>query len=272
MGCFQTGGIVMKFNKLKEFVNSLLDAPFISSIVFIPVLLLAPLPPLALIFLWAIGFEASVALALFAIAKKHKPAFPGALLFFAIFFLAVNICLARFSLMAIHANESVPFFEFLANLVSQGNFIVAIIISLALTVFQVYYAKNAACKLSEAAARFALDSMAQKNYEVDSMLNDGKISVDQARARRADIRNEANYYSSLDGATKFFAGTAVANALLCALLFAGSIAEELLFQEKTILQAVEASSFIALDNVLLFVFPILVASLSVKVVVNNSSS
>ena len=65
----------MKFNKLKEFVNSLLDAPFISSIVFIPVLLLASLLPLALIFLWAIGFEASVALALFAIAKKHKPAF-----------------------------------------------------------------------------------------------------------------------------------------------------------------------------------------------------
>lgn len=201
---------------------------------------------------------------------KIRMAFPKILQVYAILFFAIDIALAVFSLAGVWSDASVPLVSRLSNLICQGSFINGIISSLALLFGQYILAIKGAYRMSEVAARFTLDSMAQKNFQVDFMLNAGKISQDQAREQREDIRKEAEYYSALDGSAGFLAKTTKANTILCAIIFAVAVAIEILLQGKTRLQAVEGAVFLVAGNVPLFVLPVAIASLFVSVASNRS--
>ena len=187
---------------------------------------------------------------------KIRAVLPTFLLACAAIFFALDITLAVFSLASVWRDESIPFVSWLSNFICQGNFINGIITSLILRFGQYILVARRAYRLSEVAARFALDSMAQKHFEVDSMLNAGKISQEEAEKMRERIRNEAEYYSALYGSTRFLDGTAKANTILCAVIFAGAVAIEILLQGKTRLQAVEGAVFLVAGNVPLFVLPV----------------
>ncbi len=195
---------------------------------------------------------------------KTRMAIPKILLIYAIFFFALDIALAFFSLVSLLCNASVPLVSKLSDLFCQGNFINGIISSLALLFGQYILTIKGAYRMAEVAARFALDSMAQKNFQVDFMLNSGKISQEEAQEQRKCIRNEAEYYSALDGSAKFLATTAKANAILCAVIFAGAVAIEIFLQGMTRLQAVEGAVLLVAGNVPLFILPVAIASLFVS--------
>ena len=194
---------------------------------------------------------------------------PKILLACAAIFFVLDIALAFFSLASVWSGASVPLVSWLSNFICQGNFINGIITSLILLFGQYILVARRAYRMSEVAARFALDSMAQGFFEIDSMLNAGKISVDEAEKMREDIRKEAEYYSALDGSTRFLVGTAKANMILCAVIFAGAVAIEIFLQGKTRLQAVENAVFLAAGNVPLFVLPVSIASLFVGFAAKN---
>ena len=158
---------------------------------------------------------------------KIRAALPSFLLACAIVFFALDIALAVFSLASVWSGASVPLVSWLSNFICQGNFINGIITSLILLFGQYILVARRAYRLSEVAARFALDSMAVRFFEVDSLLNAGKISVDEAEKMRERIRNEAEYYSALDGSTRLLVGTAKANMILCAVIFAGASARSI---------------------------------------------
>ena len=183
------------------------------------------------------------------------------LLVCSIVFFSLDIALAVFSLAGVWRGECVPLVSRMSNLICQGNFIVGMLISLALLFGQYIFVAKCAYRMSEVAARFALDSMAQRFFEVDSMLNSGKMSVVEAEKMRERIRNEAEYYSALDGSTRLLVGTAKANMILCAVIFAGAVAIEIFAHGKARLQAVESAVFLVAGNVPLFVLPVAIVSL-----------
>ena len=83
-----------------------------------------------------------------------------------------------------------------------------------LIVIQVLVITKGATRVSEVAARFALDSMAQKNFAVDAELNSGAITEEEAQAKRAEIRRESDFYSAMDGSSKFVSGNVTAGIFI----------------------------------------------------------
>ena len=133
--------------------------------------------------------------------------FPSLLLVITLFRLGLNISISRLILIDGNAGEVVKVF---GNLVIGGNYVVGVVIFLMLMIIQFAVITNGAGRVAEVAARFTLDAMPGKQMSIDADLNAGLIDEDKARFRRKEIQTEADFYGSMDGASKFVRGDAIA--------------------------------------------------------------
>lgn len=177
-------------------------------------MLLVPLPPFVLDIAFVLNFAFSIGIILVTMYVK-KPlefsTFPTVLLFVTLARLALEISATRSILLNAYAGDVI---HSVGEFVVGGNFVVGIIIFIILFVVNFIVVTQGAGRVSEVAARFALDSMPGKQLAVDADLNAGLIDEAEAKQRRKDIAKEADFYSTMDGGSKFVKGDAVASIVI----------------------------------------------------------
>ena len=153
-------------------------------------------------------------MAVYVLRPLEFAVFPGVLLMITLFRLGLNISTTRMILSQAHAGEIIDAF---GNFVTQGNPVVGFIIFLILIIINFVVITKGSTRVAEVAARFTLDAMPGKQMAIDADLNAGLIDDQQAQKRRTEIAQEADFSGSMDGASKFVRGAAVAGLLITAI-------------------------------------------------------
>lgn len=187
-------------------------------------LILIPLPATFLDFLIIINMTVGMNILLITLSTKNVlefSTFPTVLLLTTMFRLGLNLSSTRLILTQGNGGKVIDAF---ANVVAGNNYIVGIILFIIITIVQLIVVTNGAGRVSEVSARFTLDAMPGKQMAIDSDLNSGLINEDEARKRRKDLQREADFFGSMDGASKFVKGDAIAGILITVInLIGGSL-------------------------------------------------
>ena len=192
-------------------------------------MMVVPLPPLLL----DIFFTANILLSLSVLmvsVNTYRPlefsSFPTVLLFATVLRLALNVASTRVVLVHGHSgtDSAGKVIQAFGEFVIGGNFVVGMLVFGILIVINLVVITKGTGRVSEVTARFTLDAMPGKQMAIDADLNAGLLTPDQARKRRAEVGQEADFYGSMDGATKFVKGDAIAGLLILAInIFGGLI-------------------------------------------------
>lgn len=192
-------------------------------VVAIATMLLVPLPTFLLDILLAANISFSVLLLIVGLYMPNALAllaFPSLLLLTTLFRLGLNVASARLILSQGHAGQVIESF---GTFLIRGELAVGIIIFTIITIVNFIVIAKGASRVSEVAARFALDALPGKQLALDSDLRAGLLTPDQAHAKREELRMESQLYGSMDGAMKFVQGDAIAGFFIIAANIVGGI-------------------------------------------------
>src|SRR2546425_8021947 len=193
-------------------------------------LLILPVAPMVLDLLLTVSIALSL-LVLLVILYLRTPAeftgFPTLLLFITLYRLALNVASTRLILLDGYAGHIIEAF---GNFVVRGNYVVGFVVFLILVLINFVVITKGAGRIAEVAARFTLDAMPGKQMAIDAELNAGLVNEGAARARRELVAREADFYGSMDGASKFVRGDAVAGLIITAINILGGLAIGILQQ------------------------------------------
>lgn len=196
--------------------------PLPAGILIIILLMVMPIPAFLLDVFFVINIALSIAV-LMAAMNSEKPldfsSFPSVLLFATLLRLALNVASTRVVLLHGHENEAAAgqVIEAFGAFLIGGNFAVGIFVFLILMVINLMVVTKGAGRVSEVSARFTLDALPGKQMAIDADLAAGLMTADEAKARRREVATEADFYGSMDGASKFVKGDAVAALLILAI-------------------------------------------------------
>lgn len=251
----------------------------------IPILLLIilammtlPMPPLLLDMLFT--FNITIALVVLCVAVySMRPldfaVFPTILLVATLLRLALNVASTRVVLLKGHEGGSAAgkVIESFGEVVIGGNYAVGLIVFIILIIINFVVVTKGAGRIAEVSARFTLDAMPGKQMAVDADLNAGVIDQEQARDRRLEITQEADFYGAMDGASKFVKGDAVAGILILLINLIGGLAIGMMQYQLDFNAAVERYALLTIGDGLVAQIPALVLSTSAAIMVtrNNSS-
>ena len=200
------------------------DLLLVIGIVFILLLLFAPIPTWLLDFLLLTNFSFALLLLLltFYVGKPLEfSTFPSLLLIATLFRLGLNLSATRLILTNAFAGHVIGA---VGEHVVAGNYVIGLIVFTVLIVVQYVVVTSGAQRVAEVAARFTLDSMPGKQMSIDADLNMGLIDQEEARSRRKVIEREANFYGSMDGASRFVKGDAIAGIIIILINIVGGLA------------------------------------------------
>src|SRR3954462_2503205 len=252
---------------------------------FISLLLviLVPLPPFVLDFLLVVNLTLSVIVLVTTIYVKSPlefAVFPSLLLAVTLFRLVLNVATTRLILTAgdryptpetaLHgAGEVVMGF---AGFVTGGSLVVGVIIFLIIFLIQFIVITKGATRISEVAARFTLDAMPGKQMAIDADINAGVINEAQARKRREDIAQEADFYGAMDGASKFVRGDAIAGIVITFVNILGGLYVGMVENGWEILPTARLYTQLTIGDGLVSQIPAFVVSLAAGLIVTRTSS
>lgn len=187
-------------------------------------MIIIPLPSFLLDILLVVNIALSVLIllmTLFSTNVLQLSIFPTLLLVTTLFRLGLNLSSTRLILGEGYAGNIIESF---GNFVFGGNYVLGVIIFLIIIIIQFVVITNGSGRVSEVSARFTLDAMPGKQMSIDADLNSGMIDEKTARRRRRELQQEADFYGSMDGASKFVKGDAIAGIIVTAVnIFAGII-------------------------------------------------
>ena len=248
-----------------------------------PLLLLAvlamvilALPPLALDVLFTFNIALSV-LVVMAVVNVSRPLdfgiFPTVLLLATLLRLALNVASTRVVLLHGHEGTSAAghVIEAFGQFVVGGNYAVGIVVFAILTIINFVVVTKGAGRISEVSARFTLDAMPGKQMAIDADLNAGLINQDEARLRRSEVRAEADFYGSMDGASKFVRGDATAGILILIINIAGGLAIGTLSHGMSFTDAARVYTLLTIGDGLVAQIPALLLSTGVAIIVTRMS-
>ena len=195
--------------------------------------------------------------------------FPSYLLIATLFRLALNVSVTRLILLHGYAGKVIESF---GHFVVGGSVIVGLVIFLILIVIQFIVITNGAGRVAEVAARFTLDAMPGKQMAIDADLNSGLINEDEAKRRRREVAEEADFYGAMDGASKFVKGDAIAAIVIVAINLLGGFAVGVLQQHMSFGQAIETYSLLTVGDGLVAQIPALLISLSAGLIVTRAAT
>ena len=202
---------------LKSMLNGGLAAPFV--LVALLAMIVLPLPPfmLDMLFTFNIALSLTIMLAsIYVLKPLHFAAFPSILLIATLLRLALNVASTRVVLLEGHTGTAAAgnVIEAFGEFVIGGNYTVGFVIFAILVIINFVVVTKGATRIAEVSARFTLDSMPGKQMAIDADLNAGLIDQDEARERREEIMRESDFYGSMDGASKFVRGDAIAGMII----------------------------------------------------------
>ena len=253
------------------------DLALAGAVVGILAMMIVPLPPALLDVMLTMNISLSL-LTLFVAMYILKPVefsvFPSLLLVLTLFRLALNVASTR--LVLLHGHEGTEAAGSVINAFGQfvvgGNFVVGFVIFLILVVIQFVVITKGAGRIAEVAARFTLDAMPGKQMAIDAELNAGLINEREARGRRELIAREADFYGSMDGASKFVRGDAVAGLIITAINILGGLTIGALQQGLPLAQAFETYTILTIGDGLVTQLPALIVSTASGMVVTRAAA
>jgi flagellar biosynthesis protein FlhA len=239
-------------------------------------MLVLPLPPLALdvLFTFNIALSIVIVMAVFYVARPIEfGVFPTVLLLATLLRLALNVASTRVVLLNGHTGDQAAghVIHSFGAFVIGGNFAVGVVVFGILTIINFVVVTKGAGRISEVSARFTLDAMPGKQMAIDADLNAGLITQDEARTRRAEVRAEADFYGSMDGASKFVRGDAVAGILVLFINLIGGLAIGTLGHGLSLANAARTYTLLTIGDGLVAQLPALLLSTAVAIIVTRMS-
>lgn len=203
--------------RFKSVVNGHLAAPMLLVALLAMVILPLPVFMLDMLFTFNIALSLVIVLAsIYMLKPLHFAAFPSILLIATLLRLALNVASTRIILLEGHTGSAAAgnVIEAFGEFVIGGNYAVGFVVFAILVIINFVVVTKGATRIAEVSARFTLDSMPGKQMAIDADLNAGLINQDEARLRREEIMQESDFYGSMDGASKFVRGDAIAGILI----------------------------------------------------------
>lgn len=238
------------------------------------VLMVLPIPATVLDVFFVLNLAISVIILTTAL-NARKPldfsSFPTVLLFATLLRLALNVASTRVVLVNGHEGEDAAgqviasFAEFLIG----GNFAVGLFVFAILLIINLVVVTKGAGRISEVSARFVLDALPGKQMAIDADIAAGLLTTEEARARRAEVAVEADFYGSMDGASKFVKGDAIAGLLILAVNVVGGFALGMIAHGMGAAEAGEAYVTLAVGDALVAQVPALLLSIAAAAIVTR---
>jgi flagellar biosynthesis protein FlhA len=243
-------------------------------IILILSMMILPLPPFILDLLFTFNIAMAIMVLLVSMFTE-KPldfsAFPAVLLFTTLLRLSLNVASTRVVLMEGHTGSDAAgkvieaFGEFLVG----GNFAVGVALFLILVIINFMVITKGAGRIAEVGARFTLDSMPGKQMAIDADLNAGLIGEAEARSRRREVAQEAEFYGSMDGASKFVRGDAMAGLVIMGVTVVGGLTIGMLQHGLSFADAAHTYTMLTIGDGLVAQIPALVISIAAGVTVSR---
>ncbi|GIZ12164.1 flagellar biosynthesis protein FlhA [Pseudomonas sp. NCCP-436] len=250
----------------------------------IPLLLLAllgmvtlPIPPLLLDTLFTFNIALSIVVllvAVYALRPLDFAVFPTILLVATLLRLALNVASTRVVLL--HGQEGPhaagKVIQAFGEVVIGGNYVVGVVVFAILVIINFVVVTKGAGRISEVSARFTLDAMPGKQMAIDADLNAGLIDQDEARKRRSEVAQEADFYGSMDGASKFVRGDAIAGLLIMFVTLIGGMAIGMLQHGLGFSDASQIYALLVIGDGLVAQIPSLLLSTAAAIMVTRVSN
>lgn len=269
----------MNILNLKHIINNLhmtgLGAPFL--VLLMLVMMVLPIPTLGLDLLFTFNIALSLIVLLVTVYSTRPlefSSFPTVLLVATMLRLSLNIASTRVVLLEGHTGTASAgqVIESFGNFVIGGNYAVGFVVFAILVIINFVVVTKGAGRVSEVSARFVLDAMPGKQMAIDADLNAGLVDQEEARRRREDIAKEADFYGSMDGASKFVKGDAIAGLLILFINILGGLAVGVGQHDLSFGEAGTNYTLLTIGDGLVAQIPSLLLSMGTAVIVTRVSS
>lgn len=249
-----------------------------------PIMVLASLAMVVLpmpAFLLDLFFTFNIALALVVLlvtVYTRRPldfaAFPTVLLIATLLRLALNVASTRVVLLKGHEGSGAAgnVIEAFGNVVIGGNYAVGLVVFLILMIINFVVVTKGAGRISEVSARFTLDALPGKQMAIDADLNAGLIDQEQARTRRGEVTKEADFYGSMDGASKFVKGDAIAGILILFINILGGLTIGMIQYGLGFSEAIQIYTLLTIGDGLVAQIPSLLLSIGAAIMVTRQNT
>ncbi|HXE37048.1 MAG TPA: flagellar biosynthesis protein FlhA [Azonexus sp.] len=245
-------------------------------ILMILAMMVLPLPAFVLDLFFTFNIAISVLVLLVAVNTQKTldfSVFPTVLLVTTLMRLSLNVASTRVVMLEGHTGPDAAgkVIESFGHFLVGGNFAVGIIVFMILVVINFVVITKGAGRVAEVAARFTLDAMPGKQMAIDADLNAGLIGEDDARRRRSEISREAEFFGSMDGASKFVRGDAIAGIVIMLLNVVGGLIIGVLQHDMALAQAAKNYTLLTIGDGLVAQIPGLIISIAAGMVVTRVS-
>ena len=245
-------------------------------IIMLLAMMVLPLPPIALDILFTFNIALSLLVLLasvYALRPLDFAVFPTILLIATLLRLALNLASTRVVLLNGHTGPDAAgkVIQAFGDFVVGGNYTVGLVVFSILVIINFVVVTKGAGRVSEVTARFTLDAMPGKQMAIDADMNAGVLSQDEARQRRADVAREADFYGSMDGASKFVRGDAIAGLLILFINVIGGLIIGMVQHDLSASVAAENYILLTIGDGLVAQIPALLLSTATAIVVTRVS-
>ncbi len=239
-------------------------------------MIVIPMPPIALDMLFTFNIALSLVVLMvtvYALRPLDFGIFPTVLLIATLLRLALNVASTRVVLLNGHTGTAAAgkVIESFGEFVVGGNYAVGLVVFSILVIINFVVVTKGAGRVSEVSARFTLDAMPGKQMAIDADLNAGLITQDEARQRRDEVGQEADFYGAMDGASKFVRGDAIAGILILFINIIGGLAIGTLQFELPLTDALRNYTLLTIGDGLVAQIPSLVLSSATAIIVTRVS-
>jgi flagellar biosynthesis protein FlhA len=243
-------------------------------IIMLLAMMILPLPSIALDVFFTFNIALSILVLLIGL-QTSKPldflAFPTVLLVTTMLRLSLNVASTRVVLTEGHTGPDAAgkVIEAFGHVLIGGNYTVGIVVFVILTIINFTVVTKGAGRIAEVGARFTLDAMPGKQMAIDADLNAGLIGEDEARRRRSQVGQEAEFYGAMDGASKYVRGDAVAGIMVIVINIVGGLIVGMLQHDMAFSDAIKNYTLLAIGDGLVAQIPSLIISTAAGVVVSR---
>jgi len=269
----QSQAIGFSMGDIKKMSGSLLPVGILALVG----MLVLPLPVVLLDIFFVFNITISLLILMVAL-HTHRPldfsSFPNLLLLATVLRLGLNVASTRIVLSEGHngADAAGEVIQAFGEFIVAGNYAVGLFVFAILVIINLVVITKGAGRVSEVSARFTLDAMPGKQMAIDADLNAGVLTPDEATDRRADVSKEADFYGSMDGASKFVKGDAIAGILILAINVIGGLIIGIAQHDLSVAQAAEFYILLSIGDGLVAQIPSLLLSIATAIIVTRVSS
>ncbi len=246
-------------------------------IIMILAMMVLPLPPFVLDVLFTFNIALAVIVLLVSLYSRDAlefAAFPTVLLITTLLRLSLNVASTRVVLLNGHTGPDAAgkIIEAFGHFLVGGNYAVGLVVFIILVVINFVVITKGAGRIAEVSARFTLDAIPGKQMAIDADLNAGLIGEEEARKRREHVAQEADFYGSMDGASKFVRGDAIAGILIMLITIIGGLVVGILQHDLNVADAARNYTLLTIGDGLVAQIPALIISTAAGLVVSRVST